>query len=141
MMRSAVTSACTQCSRRIRTSIHLASHPSSGKLIVCLLHSLTGCGHTFCQGCLVNWFSTTLRQHFPPGYTCPSCRHAVRTPPIQNFSIKHIVHIAAESRGESSTQRPPPPPPPLQLPHRHGGPRRDFPPGPFDNFFRSWEGR
>ncbi|KAH9164903.1 hypothetical protein EDB89DRAFT_2077454 [Lactarius sanguifluus] len=103
---------------------------------------LANCGHTFCQGCLTDWFNTTLSQHIQisargmPAYTCPSCRHAVRYPPVQNFSLKRLVRLSAESRGESSPQRPPPPPPPVQPPSRgRGGARRDYTLGPFNGFF------
>jgi len=107
---------------------------------------LANCGHTFCQGCLTDWFNTTLSQHLQngtrgmPTYTCPSCRHPVRFPPVQNFSLKRLVRLAAESRGESSPQRlqpPPPPPPPVQPPpsRGRGGGRRDYPLGPFNGFF------
>ncbi|KAH9979123.1 hypothetical protein BGW80DRAFT_1283147, partial [Lactifluus volemus] len=106
---------------------------------------LTNCGHTFCQGCLNDWLNTTLSQHRQnstrgsPAYTCPSCRHAIHTPPVQNFSLKRIVQLAAESRGDSSPRRPQRPSPPVrQQPRGRGGPRRDFPPGPFDDYFRSW---
>ena len=102
-------------------------------------YSLSNCGHTFCQGCLTDWFNTTLAHHrqigargMPP-YTCPSCRLPARTPPVQNFSLKRIVRLAAESRGESSPRRPQaPPPPPMR---GRGGARRDSPLGPFDIFF------
>src|SRR6266849_7233231 len=84
--------------------------------------SLSNCGHTFCQGCLTDWFNTTLAHHRQVGargmapYTCPSCRLPARTPPVQNFSLKRIVRLAAESRGESSPRRPqaPPPMPPMR---------------------------
>jgi len=108
---------------------------------------LANCGHTFCQGCITDWFNTTLEHHRlstargPPPYTCPSCRIPVRLPPVQNFSLKRIVRLAAESRGESSPPRPQPPPR-LASSSRgrggrggRGGPRRDIP-GPFDPFFR-----
>jgi hypothetical protein len=94
-----------------------------------LHHSLAHCGHTFCQGCLTNWFNTTRRQRNEtgargmPAYSCPSCRHPVRSHPVQNFSLKRL---AAESRGESTAQRPPPVQPPLRK--RGGG-------GPFNVFF------
>ena len=104
--------------------------------------SLSNCGHTFCQGCLTDWFNTTLAHRRQVGargmapYTCPSCRLPARTPPVQNFSLKRIVRLAAESRGESSPRRPQAPPPPPMPPMRgRGGARRDSPPGPFDNFF------
>ena len=144
MRRSAVRSAHTRCGHHTCASPLRSSHSSSGKLIMPLLCSLTNCGHTFCQGCLIDWFGTILRQHHqngargPPGYTCPSCRHAVRTPPVQNFSLKRIARIAAESRGESSPRRPPPPLPSVPLPRGRGCPRKDFPPGPFDDYFRGW---
>ncbi|KAI9452646.1 hypothetical protein BJY52DRAFT_1292013, partial [Lactarius psammicola] len=103
---------------------------------------LANCGHTFCQGCLTDWFNTTLSQHMQngarglPAYTCPSCRHPVRYPPVQNFSLKRLVRLAAESRGESSPQRPQPPPPPVQPPSRgRSGGRRDYTLGPFTGFF------
>jgi len=104
---------------------------------------LANCGHTFCQDCLTDWLNTTLGQHrqsgargFPP-YTCPSCRIPVRMPPVQNFSIKRVVRLVAESRGESSPRRPQAPPPPVMVPppRGRGGVRRDFPSGPFDVFF------
>jgi hypothetical protein len=104
--------------------------------------SLSNCGHTFCQGCLTDWFNTTLAHHRSIGargmapYTCPSCRLPARTPPVQNFSLKRIVRLAAESRGESSPRRPQAPPPPPMPPMRgRGSARRDSPPGPFDFFF------
>ncbi|KAF8499575.1 hypothetical protein F5888DRAFT_1683395 [Russula emetica] len=103
---------------------------------------LSNCGHTFCQGCLTDWFNTTLAHHHQIGargvapYTCPSCRLPARTPPVQNFSLKRIVRLAAESRGESSPRRPQAPLPPPMPPMRgRGGARRDSPPGPFDIFF------
>jgi len=103
---------------------------------------LTNCGHTFCQGCLTDWFNTILLHHRQTGgrgsspYTCPSCRLAVRTPPVQNYSLKRIVRLAAESRGESSPRRPHAPPPTVQPLRGRGGVRRDHHPGPFDGFFR-----
>ncbi|KAI0291103.1 hypothetical protein BC826DRAFT_508323 [Russula brevipes] len=117
------------------------TQPVRGRLISHF--SLANCGHTFCQGCITDWFNTTLEHHRlstargPPPYTCPSCRIPVRLPPVQNFSLKRIVRLAAESRGESSPPRPQPPPR-LASSSRgrggRGGPRRDIP-GPFDPFF------
>ncbi len=110
--------------------------------ILTFCNRLTNCGHTFCQGCLTDWFNTTLSQHIQsgtrgmPAYTCPSCRHPARTPPVQNFVVKRLVRLVAESRGESSPQRPqPPPPPPPMQPRARGGGRRDYLLGPFNGFF------
>ena|SRR5579863_7208205 len=142
MKPSAARYARTLCGHLICASPLPPAHPTPGKeeLTSPSFHSLTSCGHTFCQGCLSDWFSTTLAQHrqsggrgLPP-YTCPSCRFPVRTPPIQNFSFKRVVRLAAESRGESSPRKPPVPPPPVPPP-RGRGPRRDHPSGPFDVFF------
>ncbi|KAI0259034.1 hypothetical protein BC834DRAFT_665184 [Gloeopeniophorella convolvens] len=98
---------------------------------------LVNCGHTFCQECLSDWLSTTLAQHLQagvrglPAYTCPSCRHPVRAPPAQNYALKRVVRLVAESQGESRPRRaqPPPPKPPARGRGNHP------PPGPFDNFF------
>ncbi|KAI9510080.1 hypothetical protein F5148DRAFT_1182284 [Russula earlei] len=116
------------------TSCEICTHPMWAPYL------LTNCGHTFCQGCLTDWFNTTLGHHRqaaargPPPYTCPSCRHPARTPPVQNFSLKRIVSLVAESRGESIPWRPLPPAP-TQPPRGRGGARRDYHPGPFDGFF------
>ena len=96
-----------------------------------LCDSLANCGHTFCQDCLTSWFDTTQNQRSEnglPTYSCPSCRHPVHSPPVQNFSLKRL---AAESRGgESSLQRPPPVWPPSGEYYGGVGPL-----GPFNGFF------
>src|SRR5260221_7657965 len=133
----------TPCGHLICASTSGAHHLRLSNSALIPYRSLANCGHTFCQDCLTDWFNTTLGRHRQTSarglspYTCPSCRIPVRMPPVQNFSIKRIVRLAAESRGESSPRRPQAPPPPVTVPpHRgRGGVRRDFPSGPFDVFF------
>jgi len=49
---------------------------------------LPECGHVFCQGCLTDWFSTTLAQHMTdhPNY--------VLNPPLP----QHLRHLAIQAR-------------------------------------------
>ncbi|KAJ7690647.1 hypothetical protein B0H17DRAFT_1064292 [Mycena rosella] len=125
---------------------------------------LSGCGHTFCAGCLVEWFGTTLAQHMTanpawrstnqppyhlvnpriranpyiaamiaqqgpqPEYTCPTCRSPVLTKPVEDFSLKAIIHDAATSAGESSPKDP-------VVAKRRGKAKAKAVGGPFDGFF------
>ncbi|KAJ7291166.1 hypothetical protein C8J57DRAFT_210905 [Mycena rebaudengoi] len=91
---------------------------------------LPGCGHTFCQQDLENWFATALKQHrtiypqydvnyVPPGnnpyyqplpapaYSCPKCREPVRSKPMQNFALKPFVRSIASKTGETSPKKTP----------------------------------
>ena len=76
-----------------------------------LLHSLPFCGQTFCRQCLTHWFSmpgSRLDAHgaLRPIYVCPLCRQNVSSLPRQNISLKRLVQLAADARGESNPQRP-----------------------------------
>ncbi|ODV86294.1 hypothetical protein CANARDRAFT_22198 [[Candida] arabinofermentans NRRL YB-2248] len=42
------------------------------------------CGHSFCHGCLYEWFNKKL--------ACPMCRSAVRREPILNQSLKDMIN-------------------------------------------------
>jgi len=105
------------------------------------VHSLPGCGHTFCQSCLQDWFSTNLSNHrhdFPtynqnqyhqpqPQYTCPTCRQVVRAKPAEDFVLKAIVRTLASGSGERSPKK-------YSSPTRTGvGAAKG---GPWDVFFR-----
>lgn len=58
--------ALSKCGRHIRTS-HLLYLPTSKAYALVPAHLLPGtslaCGHTFCQGCIQDWFSTCLVKH------------------------------------------------------------------------------
>ncbi|KAJ7782855.1 hypothetical protein B0H16DRAFT_1494637 [Mycena metata] len=93
---------------------------------------LSGCGHTYCSKCLVEWFSTCLAQHMTahpgwrppngqplyhrldprirahpyiaalathqgpqPEFSCPTCRAVVTTKPMEDYSLKAIIHALA----------------------------------------------
>ncbi|KAI0041166.1 hypothetical protein FA95DRAFT_1565669 [Auriscalpium vulgare] len=78
------------------------------------------CGHTFCETCIDDWFTTIRTKHLAtnphlseqilltlppaerPAYTCPACRTAVRTFPVECFTLKSVVRIVADAVGESS---------------------------------------
>ncbi|KAJ6558510.1 hypothetical protein DFH09DRAFT_922415, partial [Mycena vulgaris] len=126
---------------------------------------LSGCGHTFCLKCLVEWFNTTLAQHMgahpawdatnqppyhllsarirthpliaamitaqgpQPEYTCPTCRAAVLTKPVEDYALKAIVQAVATSVGESSPKKDP------VAPKRRGKGKAKAVDGPFDGFF------
>ncbi|KAJ7039193.1 hypothetical protein C8F04DRAFT_1087465 [Mycena alexandri] len=105
---------------------------------------LSGCGHTFCMKCLVEWFSTCLAQHMTahpawrppngqplyhrldprirahpyiaamaahqgpqPEFSCPTCRAVVTTKPMEDYSLKAIIHAVATSAGETSPKKDP----------------------------------
>lgn len=57
---------------------------------------LNPCGHSSCQSCLQNWFTTQNsdddqpEDYFRPK-TCPTCRESIRTRPTQAFVIKDIL--------------------------------------------------
>ncbi|KAF7298505.1 Ring finger domain-containing protein [Mycena kentingensis (nom. inval.)] len=93
------------------------------------------CGHSFCRTDLEDWFQGALNRHrtqYPhynlnaqpaiphnllgfgvaaafqmpqPSYTCPKCRAAVRSKPIQNFVVKHVVELVAKSMRETSPKK------------------------------------
>ncbi|KAJ6602184.1 hypothetical protein B0H10DRAFT_2081196 [Mycena sp. CBHHK59/15] len=125
---------------------------------------LSGCGHSFCLKCLVEWFGTSLQQHMAthpgwrftnqiplhtlhprmrghpyiatviaqqgpqPEYTCPTCRAAVLTRPVEDYSLKAIVRAVATSAGEASPQKDPP-----AVKRRKG--KAKAADGPLDGFF------
>jgi len=126
---------------------------------------LTGCGHTFCMKCLVEWFSTCLAQHMTahpgwrsnnqpayhllnsrirahpyiaamvaaqgpqPEFSCPTCRAAVTTKPIESYSLKALIHTVATSAGETSPKKDP------VVAKRRGKGKAKAVDGPFDGFF------
>ncbi|KAI1950900.1 E3 ubiquitin ligase [Ophidiomyces ophidiicola] len=47
-----------------------------------------GCGHTFCYGCLTQWFDSHERRK-----TCPDCRSPVLSEPAPAYMIRNIVQI------------------------------------------------
>ncbi|THH30413.1 hypothetical protein EUX98_g3780 [Antrodiella citrinella] len=128
------------------------------------------CGHTFCKGCLQDWFTTALMKHLGshpnytmhtprirqlthavkhanlsaaqrrileldacaefekhahPDYTCPTCRVAIRSSPMEVFSLKAAVNIVGKEMGESE--------PAVQQPAARGNGD-----GPWDGFFLSF---
>jgi hypothetical protein len=94
------------------------------------LPSLPDCGHTFCEGCLQDWFSKTdsesaallhsfdintvnhgAQQYNQPRlgmnfgaipYTCPFCRAEVNSRPTEDFALKAIARAVAAASGETS---------------------------------------
>ncbi|KAI0044643.1 hypothetical protein FA95DRAFT_1562025 [Auriscalpium vulgare] len=81
------------------------------------------CGHTFCQTCITDWFTTIRTKHLAtnphlnehtlltlppalrPQYTCPACRTTVRTCPVECFTLKTVVRVVADAVGESSPRK------------------------------------
>jgi len=63
-----------------------------------------GCGHTFCQSCLEDWFSTTLAQHMTayPNYTA--------NPPVPAHIRGFPAHVQQQARLQIAHMQPPPPP-------------------------------
>ncbi|KAF8621529.1 hypothetical protein AX15_007701 [Amanita polypyramis BW_CC] len=94
---------------------------------------LPDCGHTFCQSCLQDWFSTTLFKFMAdhpeydqnqldlmtqlqaslvdqlntpgPQYSCPACRKTVHTKPVEVYALKALVRIVASATGEKSPRK------------------------------------
>lgn len=67
-----------------------------------------------------------LRARLPPipKYTCPSCRGPVTSRPVEDYSLKQVVHKVAEALGER--------PPPSKSAGRHG---KSTTGGIWDGFF------
>jgi hypothetical protein len=64
-----------------------------------------------------------------PEYTCPACRAAVLTKPVEDYTLKAIVHAAATSMGESSPKKD------SVAVKRRGKGKAKAADGPFDGFF------
>jgi len=56
-------------------------------------HSLPGCGHTFCQSCLEDWFNSTLAKHLQDH---PNYRPNAPIPPHLLVLARHDPRIRAE---------------------------------------------
>ncbi|KAJ7175635.1 hypothetical protein C8R46DRAFT_1030673 [Mycena filopes] len=56
---------------------------------------LTECGHSFCQKCLVDWF--TRCQSKDVDYGCPKCSALVDSFPVENRMLASVVEMLIES--------------------------------------------
>ncbi|KAJ6497832.1 hypothetical protein C8R45DRAFT_141539 [Mycena sanguinolenta] len=63
-----------------------------------------------------------------PDFSCPTCRAVVTTRPIEDYSLKALIHLVAASAGETSPQKDP-------VVKRRGKGKAKAVDGPFDGFF------
>ncbi|KAJ7647575.1 hypothetical protein FB45DRAFT_1052034 [Roridomyces roridus] len=70
-----------------------------------------------------------MQQGPQPEFTCPTCRGPVRNKPVEDFSLKGLIHAVATSAGETS-----PKPAPVAV-KRRGKAKAKAVDGPFDAFF------
>lgn len=71
-------------------------------------NSLSACGHTFCQNCLIDWFLDTYKKHPAPQsrkFHCPECRTAVTTAPVEVYVLKDVVVAIGNARKEVAPSR------------------------------------
>ncbi|KAJ3756757.1 hypothetical protein EV360DRAFT_84652 [Lentinula raphanica] len=64
-------------------------------------YTLTDCGHTFCASCLNGVIDSNKRMRigFKHYYTCPECRAAINSMPLQSFAVGHTVDALREVLG------------------------------------------
>lgn len=55
---------------------------------------ITSCGHSFCYGCITNWFQNKLN--------CPTCRTDLEQPPSLNVQLRTISRSITELMAEVS---------------------------------------
>ncbi|KAJ6593647.1 hypothetical protein B0H19DRAFT_29307 [Mycena capillaripes] len=71
-----------------------------------------------------------VQQGPQPEFSCPTCRCAVATKPIEDYSLKAIIHTLATSVGETSPKKDP-----LVVKRRGKGKAKAVADYPFDVFF------
>ncbi|KAJ7350314.1 hypothetical protein DFH08DRAFT_637714, partial [Mycena albidolilacea] len=73
--------------------------------------------------------SLVVAQGPQPEFSCPTCRAAVTTKPIEDYSLKAVIHEVATSSGEASPKKDP------VVAKRRGKGKAKAVEGPFDIFF------
>jgi len=53
---------------------------------------ILACGHTYCYGCLNNWFSGNAERR-KNNKNCPDCRTVVKVQPAPNYLLRDLTHM------------------------------------------------
>jgi hypothetical protein len=76
------------------------------------------------------YLAAMVAQHGPqPEFSCPTCRSVLTTKPIEDYSLKSLIHTLATSAGETSPKKDP------VVLKRQGKGKAKAADGPFDGFF------